>query len=66
MEDSPAFNANILPSDILIQIDGADVRNAEHAAALMNNAAPPNGESQLTILRNGEKKVIKVQLTGSQ
>jgi hypothetical protein len=30
----------------------------------MTSAAPSKGESQLTILRNGEKKTIKVQLKG--
>jgi hypothetical protein len=62
IEDSPAFYANLLPGDILIQIDGVDVRNFEHALALMHSAAPTNGESQLKVLRNSAEKIIKVQL----
>lgn len=64
MENSPAFTANVLPGDILIQIDGVDVRNAEHAAQLMD-AAPPGGEIQISVLRNGEKKTIAIRLRAS-
>lgn len=66
LENSPAFYANILPGDVLIRVDGIDVRNVEHALALLRNAEPLNGESQLVILRNAKEKAIKVQLGVNQ
>lgn len=59
MENSPAFVANVLPGDILIRVNGSDVRNAEHASQLMS-AAPDTGDNQLSVLRNGEEKTITV------
>jgi len=66
MEDSPAFYANILPGDVLIEVDGVRVLNVKHALALMENSAPQNGESQLKVLRNSSEKNIKVQLGRNQ
>lgn len=62
MQDSPAFYANLLAGDILIRIDGNEVRNARQAGKLLQDSDPLNGESKLTILRNGQKKVISVNI----
>jgi len=61
-EDTPAFKANILPGDILTEIDGKSVESAPQAMNLMNNTQPANGLSTLKILRNGEEKTINVKL----
>lgn len=60
MEDSPSFRANVFPGDILIKINGVNVRNVQHAIQLMGNTKPP--ESRLTIVRNGKQKTITVRL----
>lgn len=62
MENSPAFMANLLTGDILIRVDGQKVINAQQAGELLKDSDPPNGESKLTILRRGEKKVITVDV----
>jgi len=62
MENTAAFTANVIPGDILIQIDGVDVQNREHASQLMKDASPPDGVSQITVLRGGEKKIIAIRL----
>ena len=62
VEGSPAFYAGVLPGDILIQVDGVDVRDMPHALALMKAATSAKGESQLKILRNTAEKVIKIRL----
>lgn len=62
VENSPAFVANILPGDILIELDSSQVRNAEHALDLMKLATPTSGTCILKILRNGAEKNVTVQL----
>lgn len=64
MENTPAFIANILPGDILIRLNGTDVRNAEHASELMG-AAPSNADCELSVLRNGQEKTIVVHAGAS-
>jgi hypothetical protein len=61
IEDTPAFYANILAGDVLVNIDGKAVKNARHAWTLMENASWNNGTSELTIIRNGLEKTIEVK-----
>jgi serine protease Do len=61
-EDSPAFIANILPGDIVTEIDGKSVESVPQATSLMVGT-PPNSLSVFKIIRNGTEKTIKVQLT---
>jgi serine protease Do len=61
-EDSPAFNANILPDDILTEVDGKAVLNAPQAMELIKNTQPANGISIVKVLRNGTEKTINLQL----
>lgn len=61
-ENSPAFTANILPDDIVTEIDGKFVENNIQAMTLMRDTQPANGLSILKILRNGTEKTINVQL----
>jgi serine protease Do len=61
-ENSPAFTANILPGDIVTEIDGKAVENNLQAMALMSDTQPINGLSTIKILRNGSEKTINVQL----
>jgi serine protease Do len=61
-ENTPAFSANILPGDIIIEIDGQTVDSAAKAFDLMR-APPANGVSTFKIIRNGTEKTINIQLT---
>ncbi len=59
-ENSPAFYSNLLVGDIIIQIDGVLVRNANHAIELMNSIPDFQKKSILKIIRNGEERELKV------
>jgi serine protease Do len=61
-ENSPAFTANILPGDIVTEIDGKIVDNAPKAMELMRDTQPANGLSIIKLFRNGTEKTINVQL----
>ena len=64
-EESPAFIANILPGDILIELNGTAVVNANQATELMRSASPKNGKCILKVIRNGTEKSIELQLVQS-
>jgi hypothetical protein len=61
-ENSPAFSANILPNDIVTEIDGKAVEGVPQALAVVREMQPANGLATLKILRNGAEKTINVQL----
>jgi serine protease Do len=60
MENSPAFNANVLPGDILIEVNGVSVLNAKQAVELMLGADPSQGTASFKVLRNRVEKVITI------
>lgn len=62
VEDTPAFNANILPGDIITEIDGKMLENGPQTMAWMRETHPANGISVLKILRNGTEKTINLKL----
>ena len=62
IEGSPAFKANILPNDIIIEIDGVAVEDVSQAVALQTESHPTNGISTLKVLRNGIEKIIDVKI----
>jgi hypothetical protein len=61
IEDSPAFNANILAGDVLIALDGKLVKNTKHAMQIMGAMNPGKTSFELTLIRNGSEKIIEVQ-----
>lgn len=61
-EESPAFAANVLPGDVLIELNGAIVLNAKHAGELMQAARPSDRKVQLKVIRNGAERVIELVL----
>ena len=61
-EESPAFAANLLPGDILIELNSTTVINAKHAEELMQSASPKDGKCILKVIRNGTEKSIELQL----
>ncbi len=62
IEDTPAFNSNVLAGDILISIDGNNVTNAEHALKLLNEVNETALTSVFTVIRNGKEQQITVKL----
>jgi hypothetical protein len=61
-EESPAFVANILPGDILIELNGISVINTKNATELMKSASPKDGKCILKVIRKGAEKSIELQL----
>ncbi len=64
-EETPAFIANVLPGDILIELNGTQVINADHASELMRSASPKDGKCILKVIRSGTEKSIELRLTQS-
>lgn len=62
IEGTPAFRANFLPGDVIIEIDGKLIENTDHAIAVMNAVPEAQQNVDFTILRHQEKKSIKVEL----
>ncbi|MBA1294223.1 PDZ domain-containing protein [Pseudomonas lurida] len=60
IDDSPAYNADILTGDILEELDGEKIKNANHLGSLLEEKA---GKTvQITLSRNGKtiKKTIQL------
>jgi hypothetical protein len=62
MENSPAFSANILAGDVLIEVDGVAIINAKQSLDVLKAASPTNGRCVLKVIRNGLEKSIEVKL----
>ena len=61
LEDLPAFEANIIPGDILIEVNGLEVKNTEQAIVLIN-AAEAGKDLIITVIRKGTEREITVKL----
>lgn len=61
-EGTPAFEANILPDDVLIELNGVVVTDGEKFSKLVMNFNPKGGKCTLKILRGDSTKVIDVQI----
>jgi hypothetical protein len=59
--DSPADDAGLLVDDIIHAVDGAEVNESHHLADLIGSFEPGE-EIELTILRNGRRITIEVEL----
>jgi len=64
-EGSPAFLANVLPGDVLIEVNGTSVINAKHAGELMQSVAPGVDKCTFKVHRNGVERIIELDLNGS-
>ena len=65
VEGSPAFDANILPGDLLIAIDDIYIRNGEHAKKLLDAIPESTDKVSFKVIRNGTEKDIEVNLDKS-
>ena len=57
----PAAKAGIAAGDVITAINGNEVKNAREFAKSISNI-PPNAMVKLTVMRNGQQKIINVTL----
>jgi len=62
IEDSPAFAANLLPGDVLIELGGEAVVNKIQVAEVFARATAKGGICVAKIIRNGYERIVHVQL----
>jgi len=59
-EKSAAFYANVLINDLIINIDGKEVLDADYAIKMMNDIPAERKSSTLRVIRDGVEKTIVV------
>jgi membrane-associated protease RseP (regulator of RpoE activity) len=59
-KNSPAFEANVLPGDVIIKMDGKEVVDGKHFNEMVEMRA--GQQAVLTVLRPGQEKDIPVKL----
>lgn len=62
LEDTPAFNSNVMAGDILIAIDGKNVKNADNVLQLLSEVGASASETVFTVIRNDKEQEINVKL----
>lgn len=62
IEDSPAYYANVLGGDVLIAIDGEEVRNLKELYRQIQRVPKGANEITMTVIRDGKEKDITVEL----
>ena len=62
--DSPAAHDRLAPHDIIVKVDGEEIRSFEHLRTLLTDIDEDDGEAELTILKNGglEHHIVKCHL----
>ncbi|WP_190808718.1 PDZ domain-containing protein [Flagellimonas sp. S3867] len=60
IEDTPAFESNIIPGDVLIKIHGLQVKDANQAILLIN-AIDTNEDLKVTVFRKGGLRELVVK-----
>jgi Do/DeqQ family serine protease len=61
VKDSPAAKAGIKRSDIIVKVDGRDV-DSQFALRLVVSQIMPGTEINVTVLRDGKERALKVKL----
>jgi competence protein ComGC len=59
--DSPAFYSNVIRGDVIIKIDGIDIKSAADSAKVMEEVDTKSGSSVLTVIRKGKIKEVVVK-----
>jgi serine protease Do len=62
VEGSSAFNANVLPGDVLVAIDGSSVVNAEQGSDLMRQFGPAATQAVLSVIRDGKATTLVIAI----
>jgi S1-C subfamily serine protease len=60
VEDSPAWKANVIPNDVLIAVNGEQVKNGSHGSLLLNTVFATTSPVQVEILRKGGTRTISI------
>lgn len=60
LNNSPAYNSDLLRGDIIVKIDGEEIKNITHFLELTKKYINYKGKSVLTVYRNVEFKEISV------
>ncbi len=63
MEDTPAEAAVLKADDVVIEVDGEDVRNWELSDVVAKIKGDKGTQVELTIYRNGETDYLKIKVT---
>lgn len=61
-DDTPARAGGLLPGDLILQYDGRDIIRFSDLAPLVG-ATRPGSAAELTILRNGQKQQLIIQIS---
>jgi S1-C subfamily serine protease len=62
--DSPAERDRLAPHDIIVKVDGEEIRSLEHLRTLLTDIDEDDGVAELTIIKKGglEHHVVKCHL----
>jgi membrane-associated protease RseP (regulator of RpoE activity) len=60
VDDSPAFRANILPGDVLVGIDSAEIESLHDFTRKLDAFA--GKQCNVVLIRNGEERLIPVKM----
>lgn len=60
VEDSPAWKANVIPNDVLIAVNGEQVKNGSHGSQLLNVAFSAPAPVQVDVIRKGGTRTISI------
>jgi len=63
IDDTPAARAGILSGDLIIRLDETPVKSMSLSDAIKKMRGKPDTDIELTILREGEERPVKITLT---
>lgn len=59
MRESPAWNANVIPEDVLVEVNGVPVKNAAQGNSLLDEAQTAGSGIELAVIRkNSLRKIV--------
>lgn len=62
IDDTPAYQAGLLPGDLIIRLDDTPVKGLSLADAVKMMRGPPGEKIVLTVIREGESKPLKIEV----
>jgi S1-C subfamily serine protease len=60
VDDSPAWKANVIPGDVVVEINQEQVKNGLHATKLLNQADVGRRSITIVLIRKGAQRTITV------